>query len=962
MTRSAGRRGGLLVLLVSALVLITWLGCRAWIEWRWFAQFGLTAVLLRRWLLQLVALMVALALAVAAEVWLGRFWRLRDAPQTSHRLQQLRGRTYLASLLLVLGCMLAPTQLLARMAWRLLESPFDVRRLHGLVLLADRPSAASLVLLALAVVPLLRWPRPTARVLFALTGVFSATTLARSWGLWVPALAAESTGRTEPVFGADLSFTLLRFPALALLLTIALALVVAWLGSALWGAITTEGQLSDGRCYGFSRASLDALRRPLALVAGLVALSFWLARHQLLLSASGSVPGAGWLDLHLSLPLRTAAAAAAGLCVVVLLWPSRREGRRGPAVIVLSLLAPLASVMEAILFPVVQALYLRPRELELETPYLARSIEATRRAFQLDGIHTRFVTPRDRLTREDVESSEATIRNIRLWDSQPLLATNRQLQQLRVYYRFSEPAVDRYQLNPPSRAGRQQVIMVARELDQAALPERARTWLNRHLVFTHGMGFTLSPVNTRGVDGLPEFFIQDLGSSTRVNGSSELGISAEMVERAIPIGQPSLYFGALPSPYALGPSDVEEFHYPEGDANFYTHYDGAAGVYVGSLLPRLAAAVYLREPKLLGQGSLNPETRLLLRREVRARLRALAPFIRFDAEPYLISVSQQGDPELPENQHQFWIVDGFTTSRSYAYSAPVPSNPDIRYLRNAVKAVVDAYNGTVRLYVNEPDDPVLLAWRKVFPNLFHPMEQMPAGIRTHVMYPRFQFEQQSEQLLRYHVTDPRIFYSGDDVWQVPKELYGRQQVPVEPYHISAQLESTEPTEFLLVQPLTPLARPNLVGWLVARSDDPHYGQLVLLRFPSQTPTYGPEQIQALINQNPLISQQFGLWDRAGSEVIQGNLLVVPVGKALLYVEPVYLRARKGGLPTLTRVVVSDGRRIAMESTLEEGIEALLDPSGSVPASFPLDQILPVEEGASRESQGSSEGEKPPSEP
>jgi uncharacterized membrane protein (UPF0182 family) len=540
------------------------------------------------------------------------------------------------------------------------------------------------------------------------------------------------------------------------------------------------------------------------------------------------------------------------------------------------------------------------------------------------------VNPNPRLTRADVEASQATLRNIRLWASKPLLATNRQLQQLRVYYRFSEPAVDRYDLGQPPQAGRQQVIITPREMDTAALPPAARTWLNRHLVFTHGQGFTVSPVNTSGPDGLPDFFISDLGASTRVQGSSQLAITPEQVARGIPIGRPSLYFGALPLPYALAPTRVKEFTYPQGDENVYSHYSGRAGVPLPNRAARLAAALYLGEPKLLTRGSLTSGTRLLLRREVRQRLRTLAPFVRFDADPYLVSVRLDDAAPFPPGQHQFWIVDGFTTSRSYPYSAAVPGHPDIRYLRNSVKAVVDAYNGSVKLYVSAPGDPLLRGWRRLFPDLFEPIEAMPPALRAHVRYPVQQFQLQITQLLRYHVSDPRVFYSGDDVWQVPMEIFGREQVPVRPYHVSAQLGPGLPPEFLLLQPLTPLARPNLVAWLAARSDDPHYGELVLLRFPSQTPIFGPEQITALINQNPVISQQFGLWDRSGSEVIQGNLMVVPIGKALLYVEPVYLKARQGGLPTLTRVVVSDGTRIAMENTLEQGIEALLDPKLSVP--------------------------------
>ena len=249
-------------------------------------------------------------------------------------------------------------------------------------------------------------------------------------------------------------------------------------------------------------------------------------------------------------------------------------------------------------------------------------------------------------------------------------------------------------------------------------------------------------------------------------------------------------------------------------------------------------------------------------------------------------------------------------------------------MRNAVKAVVDAYNGSVHLYVSEPEDPIVQGWMAVFPELFQELDAMPAELQRHLMVPTHLFELQVQQVLRYHVTDPRIFYSGDDVWQVPMELYGKRQIPVAPYHVTAQLTSASESEFLLLQPLTPLARPNLSGWLAARSDGDHYGELVLLRFPSDLPIYGPEQIQALINQDPEISREFGLWDRAGSEVVQGNLLVLPVGDALLYVEPVYLKAEQGGLPALKRVVVSDGSRVAMESTLLDAIQALLDGKGS----------------------------------
>ena len=921
---SASLRAAVSVTLGLALLLgLGVLAARLWVEWSWFEQFAKGPVLLRRWLLQVGLMGLGLGLGLGLQGWLSRFWRSGSADPGERRFG-LAPAGYAAALGLLALAQLVPLALLLRLAQRLVLTPFDPRRLHGLTLLNGLPFSL-LLLLAGLLAALLAWPRRAPRLVAALASLATATVLGRAWGVWSLALLAPDSGVREPMLSADISFGLVRFPALALGLTLLLALGTCHLAAGLWALLARPPQLSDGRFHGFTPAQLVQLRRPLGSLALLVASSFWLGRHQLLLSTAGSVPGAGWLDVHLVLPLRTLAALVTLLTAVALLMPLPRRGIRGPVLGTVSLSLLLVPLLEVALTPVLQLLLVKPRELQLETTYLARSIRATRAAFQLDGISTRFVKPRRRLTRADVQAGQATLRNIRLWDSQPLLSTNRQLQQLRVYYRFSTAAVDRYNLAANQGLGRQLLIITARELDQASLPPAARTWLNTHLVFTHGYGFTVSPVNTSSPDGLPDYFISDLGASTRVQGNAQLGISTAQVLAGIPIGKPSLYFGALVSPYALAPTKVQEFDYPQGDENLYTHYGGSAGVPIGSAWGRLAAATYLREPKLLMQGAITPQTRLLLRREVRQRLSSLAPFVRFEGDPYLVSVQLDKPGPFARDQHQFWIVEGFTTSRSYPYSAAVPGESDVRYLRNSVKAVVDAYNGTAVLYVAEPGDPIIAGWQRLFPDLFQPLAAMPKPLQDHIRYPQRQFELQTSQLLRYHVTDPRIFYSGDDVWQVPKELYGRSQIPVKPYHISAQLTPDLPPEFLLLQPLTPLARPNLSAWLAARSDAPNYGELVLLRFPTQTPIFGPEQVQALINQNPRISQQFGLWDRAGSEVIQGNLLVVPVGEALLYVEPVYLKARNGGLPTLIRVVVSDGTRVAMETTLDRAIASLLAP-------------------------------------
>ena len=519
---------------------------------------------------------------------------------------------------------------------------------------------------------------------------------------------------------------------------------------------------------------------------------------------------------------------------------------------------------------------------------------------------------------------------MRLWDSAPLLEANRQLQQLRVYYRFSNAAVDRYPLNQDSDTA-QQVILSARELDQSALPRRSRTWQNRHFIFTHGYGFTVSPVNERSNDGLPSYFISDLGTETRIEGNESLGIDQSEVRDAIPVGDAALYYGMLPSPYAVAPTKIPEFDYPEGDLNIETHYRGSGGIPIGSWLQRCAAAVYLNEPRLLTTKAIDADSKILIRREVRSRVAAIAPFIDFRGDPYLISIPETDSESTgtsqsrpyERQQHQYWIVEGYTHSSTLPYSAAVSPNDSDRYLRNSVKAVVDAYNGSVRLCISEKNDPMVSGWNIGFPGLFESMESMPQLVRDHLRVPEDFFNVQVNQLKRYHVEDPRIFYSGDDVWQVPSEIYGGEKVSVEPYHVTAQIQGNDSSEFLLLQPLTPLARPNLTAWLAARNDGEHYGDLELIDFPKDKNILGPEQVQALIHQDPEVSKIFGLWDQGDLELVQGNLLVLPLGEGLLYVEPVYLRTSKVGLPSLARIVVSDGRSVAMDQSLTLALEQLM---------------------------------------
>ena len=911
-----------LVLLLGALLLFP----RLAVESQWFAQFGAEAVLWRRWLFQLLAFAVVMGLGVPLQLQqLSRCWRLRqEAPRKilpQAPLLALGQRGLLALLLSLLLLLAGGLTYLMVQAKDLIAAPFSGRVITGIPVLADLPPLLFLGLAAGLLLPLLLWPFTTLRITLAAALAGSATALARGWSLWLPALLAVPFGERDPVAGFDLSFTALQLPALHLLVSVVLAQAVVGLAGCLWLTLSEGSSLSDLRFPGLSRQQQRVLQPQLAVLAVMAALSNALAPFDLMVQGSGVASGAGFVDLHVRLPLRLLLAALLALTGLGLLVPLPRQWLRRGVLIPLATTALAVPLVEWIVAPLVQRIWVQPRELALEAPYLRRSIQATRRAFGLEAVKQVTLQPRQRLTAADLATAPGTLSNIRLWDSKPLLEANRQLQQLRLYYRFPSAAVDRYPLaGDQARHGSQQVLIAARELDTSALPKGSRTWLNRHLVFTHGYGFTVSTVNAFGPDGLPLYFVKDLGRSGKVQGIPQLGLSTPMVREALPVGLPRLYFGSAKAPYVIAPSQVREFDYPEGELNLYSHYDGTGGVPIHGPLDRLMAAAYLPEPRLLFTGSLTSNSRLLLRRQVNDRLTALAPFLRFESQPYLVTARVADGGGFSSRHHQYWMLDGFTVSRSYPYSDANPAG--IRYFRNPVKAVVDAYNGRVWMYVSDPSDPVLRTWRRAFPELFRPLKAMPPQLLRHIQVPQSQFQVQAERLLRYHVTDVRTFYNGDDVWSIPLEIYGSANTPVRPYHVTVQLPGQRRPEFVLLLPFTPLKRPNMVGWLAARNDPPHYGEQLLVRFPQQRLLLGPQQVSALIEQDPAISYQFGLWNREGSRLIHGNLLVLPVGRGLLYVEPIYLQSKNNDLPTLVRVVVTDGTRFVMERNLQEALAKL----------------------------------------
>ncbi|MBW4549854.1 MAG: UPF0182 family protein [Aphanocapsa sp. GSE-SYN-MK-11-07L] len=595
----------------------------------------------------------------------------------------------------------------------------------------------------------------------------------------------------------------------------------------------------------------------------------------------------------------------------------------GPAWLWLGLIGfSFAATLLGPLLPIaIQTLRVQPNELERELPYLQRTIEYTRQAYGLGAIRARAFNPQPDLNYASIQANDLTIRNIRLWDSRPLLETNRQLQQLRPYYSFPNAFIDRYALqSPDAPPEKRQVFLSARELDFNTVPQAAQTWVNKRLIYTHGYGFTMSPVNTVGEGGLPTYFVKDIGTG---KSGGNLLTSSPQIAASIPIGAPRIYFGQLTEPYVIAPSRVPELDYPSGNDNVYNHYSGQGGVGLQALWRRLVFALYLRDWQLLLTPNLTPDSQILLRRQIEQRVWVIAPFLSLDQEPYLVVADthssagiQPAEPQ--ETNHLYWIIDAYTMSNHYPYADPEADA--FNYIRNSVKVVVDAYTGTVDFYAVDPQDPILQTWQRVFPGMFQPLAAMPAELYQHTRYPKDLFQVQAHRLLKYHMTDPVVFYNQEDQWQLPTEIYDGQLQQVASYYLIMKLLEGAQEEFILLYPFTPLNRPNLIAWLAARSDGENYGKLVLYQFPKQELIFGPEQLEARINQDPAISEKISLWNRDGSRLIQGNLLVIPLERSLLYVEPFYLKAEQNSLPTLIRVVVMYQDKIVMAETLNLALE------------------------------------------
>ena len=733
-----------------------------------------------------------------------------------------------------------------------------------------------------------------------LVGLFIGFAQTSNWDTILKWLYAAPFGRSDPLFGHDLGFYVFSLPVYELLRDWALLIIFLSAATAV-GIYWVRGDISYQQ-PGFPTLSPAATRHLSGLLAAyflVKAGGYILDRYDLMTSNNGVVFGAAYTDVHLRLPLLIALAGAALLGAALCTFNIWRAGIRLPILAVAIIFA--VSIVETIVPSLFQSYWVKPDELKLESRYIASNIELTRYGFALDHITSAPFPAKGKLTPEVIAANDVTIQNIRWWDPRPLLDTYRQLQELRLYYDFHDIDVDRYVIDGSYR----QVMLSARELNQSKLPADAQTWINQRFKFTHGNGIAMNPVNRFDEEGLPVFYVKDIPPEA----PPELRID-----------RPEIYFGEETRNYVVVGGDTKEFDYAKGQENVYNVYQGRDGVSLRRLWTRALFAWYFGDFKLLISDNVTSSSRILFRRLIQDRIQRIAPFLRLDHDPYLVVSAGR----------LIWLQDAYTTSDALPYSQRSRPN-GINYIRNAVKIAVDAYDGNPVFYVADATDPIVQTYQRIFPSLFQPMDSMPATLRSHIRYPEDLFILQANVYGTYHMKDPEVFYNKEDLWSFPKESHKGQTSIMQPYYTIMRLPGESREEFILMLPMVPNNRDNMIAWLAARCDGPNYGKVIEFAFSKEKLIYGPAQIEARIDQDTTISQQLSLWNQTGSRVIRGNLLVIPIDDGLLYVEPLYLSAESRQLPELKRLIASTGDRVVMAQNVDTLFAALFTQERKQPA-------------------------------
>jgi uncharacterized membrane protein (UPF0182 family) len=717
------------------------------------------------------------------------------------------------------------------------------------------------------------------------------------WELLLKFQNASSFGVADPLLHRDVGFYVFQLPFYR-----ALQGWVFWtLLLALVNVAVAYGLATDFRHLRTSKAAAVHLSILGAAVLALLAINYQLDIFDLLFSHRGVTAGASYTDVHAQYGAYWVLTVIAGISAALLLANTLK---RTLWLVVGSVGLWLVALIVAgnIIPAIVQQFQVKPNELNLERPYIEYNIDATRRAFNLDNVTVQDFNVQDQVTQSQVQQAPATIKNIRLLDYRPLQTTYNQIQSIRQYYDFPDIEVDRYNINGTY----QQVMLGARELDTTRLPANAQSWVNLHLQYTHGYGIAMSPVADVSGEGLPQLIERDIPP-----------------QGPLQITRPEIYYGTQTRNWVIVDTTQKEFDYPQGDQNVFATYQSDKGVKVDSLLRRLAFAWRFGDLNILISPTLTSDSKILFNRLIQQRLQTIAPFLTYDHDPYTVV----------EGGKLYWLQDAYTTTDRYPYSQPISG---YNYIRNSVKIVIDAYDGSTTYYVADPSDPVIQTYQKIFPALFKPLSDMPDALRAHIRFPEDMFLAQMDMYRTYHMTDPQVFYNREDVWAVPQERFAQgtgqagSQQAIEPYYVLMRLPGETKDEFLLLMPFTPATKSNMISWVVARSDGADYGKLLAYRLPKDKLVYGPQQIEALIDQDPSISGQLTLWNQQGSQVLRGNLLVIPVGQSFLFVEPLYLQAQSSPLPELKRVIVGNGNKIAMTETLDDSLKQLFTTGPSTP--------------------------------
>jgi uncharacterized protein len=812
--------------------------------------------------------------------------------------------------------MLVPALLSIWLARRIAPQA-PVRQLGGI----EMPDASRVIGIGLTVVAVL-------------LSLGSGAAWSGNWETVLLFLNGGEWGVTDPTLGRDIGSYVFDLPFWRFLLgwasTTLIIIGLLTLGTYAARALRWQFHLSAP-----VRAHLSIIG---ALLLAVIAAGYQLDIAELAYSVGGpndSVHAALYTDMNARLPayvILTVVALAAAMILVLNTWFRT-----------LWLLAVAAgawlvlSVLVGGLYPTfVQTVQVTPNELNVERPYLVNHIAATRAAFDLDAIEVRRFTGEQELTREVFESETATIDNLRLWDYRPLLITFGQDQILRRYYDFLDVDIDRYPIGDEQR----QIMLSARELDIEKLAENARTWTNERLVYTHGYGITAVPVDAVTERGTPDYLVSGINR-----------------EPQLPVGQPRIYFGEATDTYVVTGTTTDEFDYPlesetaEGtDSGATTIWDGTTGVSIGNIFSRALFALRFGDFNLLISGQLTDESQILFRRDIAERVGEIAPFLSYDRDPYLVSAAGR----------LVWVWDAYTATDRYPNAQPLPDGSRFagaNYVRNSVKVVVDAYDGTVRFFLADPDEPIVAAYARIFPGMFEPLSAMPEELAAHLRYPEDLFTAQNEAYRLYHLPATEdgatTYYNQDDRWAIPIDVSTGSDEPIEPYYVTMRIPGEEAAEFVLIQPMVPEGRPNMIAWVAARMDPGTYGERIAFRFPTDTSTDGPAQIEARITQNDTIADQFGVWSRSGSQIIRGNLLVLPIGEdGLLYVEPIFLQAEGAPFPEFVRVIMVDQRRVAFAESVEEGLRQILGEAEPPPVEEPVPEPSPGE------SPGASPGASP----